>query len=231
MTSAPAGAIWRPKFSAIKRDWEGCTAALIGTGPSMKGFDFLRLDSPDWRIMAVKESMFDLPFAGAIFGLDLPWIGTRGNYLERRAAGGSDVILAMPDQNTCFARPLDGVTYVRRLRSSNRMSLLADSIECGANSGFGAINAAVHKGVKTIVLFGYDYTANGHYNQERYDERKKWDGGDRYFPRWATHFDEAAKHLNQLGVKVFNASPQSTVTAFERISHDDGMQILCRGVR
>ena len=203
-------------------------AALVGTGPSLAGFDFRRLRGGNWRVMAVKESMFDLPAADAIFGLDLPWIVTRADYLEKRVKGGADVILAMADQDTCFGRPIAGATYVRRLRSSNGMAPDPASIESGANSGFGAINAAVHKGVKTIVLFGYDYTADVHYNQDRYDERKKWDGGVRYMPRWAAHFDEAATHLRRLGVTVFNASPQSNVTAFERISHDEGIDRLCR---
>ena len=204
--------------------WHDRPVIIVGTGPSLKGFDFERLRGLGW-ILACKESMFSLPFADAIFGLDIPWMRQRHDYLAERVKS-CEVYLAVPHQRLLHFRNIPGVQYLRRLRTSNTFIMDPTAVEAGGNSGFGAINLAVIKGARKIFLFGFDYSA-GHFNQERYDERDAWGNGYmNYFPRWATHFDETVDQLNRLRVEIVNASPDSNVKAYERTTHDDAIDRL-----
>lgn len=212
-----------PVFGEVQPPfWNDRPVIIVGTGPSLKGFDFEQLRGLGW-VLACKESMFSLPFADAIFGLDIPWMRARHDYLAERAKT-CEVYLSAPGQRLHLFRNVPGAIYLRRLRSSNMFTMDPGAIECGANSGFGAINLALIKRAKTIFLFGFDYSGGAkiaeHYNQERYDEREAWGNGvTNYFPRWAQHFDETVPQLKRMRVDIFNASPDSNVTAYERITH------------
>lgn len=87
----------------------------------------------------------------------------------------------------------------------------------GKNSGFQAINLAARFGAKDIVLVGFDY------NLER---GVHWHGTHRpplTNPRfgtvdeWRAILDAQADRLRDLGIKVWNASPHSRLSAYERI--------------
>jgi hypothetical protein len=216
--SAPIFGEVQPPF------WNERPVIIVGTGPSLKSLNLHRLRGLGW-IMACKESMYDLPFADAIFGLDIPWMRTRHDYLRERAKT-CEVYLSAPDQRLHLFQNIPGAIYLKRLRSSNTFTLDPGAIECGGNSGFGAVNLALIKRAKHIVLFGFDYSA-GHYNQERYDEREAWGAASmNYFPRWAKNFDETEAQLRRLKVTVWNASPNSNITVYEKIDHDTAIRRL-----
>jgi hypothetical protein len=214
-----------PVFGSVAAPlWDGRPAIIVGTGPSLKGFDLSRLNGLGW-VLACKESMFDLPFADAIFGLDLPWMRVRHDYLAERALA-CEVYLSAPEQKLHLFRTVPGAIYLKRLRNADTFTMDPEAIECGGNSGFGAINLALLKRAREIYLFGFDYTS-GHYNQPRYDEREAWGAASmNYFPRWAKTFDATVDQLRRLNVKIWNASPDSNLTAYERISNESALDRL-----
>lgn len=217
-----------PTFGRVQPPmWDdGRPVIIVGTGPSLKGFNLFQLKGAGW-VLACKESMFDLPFADAIFGLDIPWMRTRHDYLAERAKG-CEVYLSAPDQRLHLFRNIPGAVYLKRMRSADTFIMDPEAIECGGNSGFGAINLALLKHAKEIYLFGFDYT-EGHYNQAKYDEREAWGAASmNYFPRWATTFDGTVDQLKRLKVKIWNASPDSNITAYERISHESALNRIHR---
>jgi hypothetical protein len=192
---------------------------IVGCGASLRDVDFSRLVGLGY-ILAVKEAIWDLPFADACFGLDVPWMERKKNEL---ATIKSPLYLAVPTN-----RPfpiLANATYLMRVRQ-DRLSMNPAEISCGRNSGFGAINLAIHKGAKLIYLFGYDYTPNSYYCPERYTHKKK--EHEDHWPLWATVIDGIKDQLDKLGVTVINASPQSTIRTFQKVTIEKALSDLDR---
>lgn len=97
--------------------------------------------------------------------------------------------------------------------------LMDDSqqIGWGKNSGFQAINLAARFGAKDIVLVGFDF------NLER---GVHWHGSHRppltnpkfgTVDEWRAILDDQAQVLRDMGITVRNASPNSRLTAFDRV--------------
>jgi len=87
------------------------------------------------------------------------------------------------------------------------LSLVPGYIHAG-NSAWGALQLAVHKGAKEILLIGVDGTsderATGGYSKDL-----------RHLPKL---FASAVPDLDALGVRVINCSPASAVDCFEKRS-------------
>lgn len=135
--------------------------------------------------------------------------------------------LAIPAERGC-PNELKGKAHVYvRIRSKPlRLSTNPKFIECGRNSGFGALNLAFLMGAKEIYLFGYDYQPDSYYCPERYTHKKP--ESQAHWPTWAKLYDPIAYQFKAAGVAVFNASPTSTITAFPKITLAEAMQRLHR---
>ena len=89
-------------------------------------------------------------------------------------------------------------------------------------SGFAALNVAVLKGAKRIVLLGYDYRVSRdrhHYH----DGYAQWFDPHNHWAGWAKQFDHIAARLDVLDVRVMNASPDSAITTFPRCTIEEGL--------
>lgn len=212
----------RPEFGAVgPLWWDDRPCIVVGTGASLAGFDFNRLRGLGY-ILAVKESWRDLPFADAVFGLDIPWMNWAARDLAALSAR-MPVYLAVPDQDLDH-QPIAGPTYLKRTGRCDAFSESPDTIEAGGNSGFGALNLAFLKRAKRIVLFGYDF-GGGHYCEDRYVTRPK-DHNARYMPGWAGNFRHILPQLAAAGVTVLNASPSSAIDAFPKVTIDEAVEYL-----
>jgi len=206
-------------------DWGDRPAIIVGTGPSLAGFDHDRLRGLG-NVLAVKEAVWDLPFADACFGLDLPWMRRQGDRLIDVAAR-MQLYLAIPPVGLPPGhRPIPGAIHLVRRRTCNQFSEDPAEVESGGNSGFGAVNVALLKGARTIVLFGFDYT-HGHYCPDRYAHQRP-DHNARYWPRWGDNFRITLPQLAGMGASVLNASPGSTVDAFPKVTIDEAVEHLRR---
>jgi hypothetical protein len=122
---------------------------------------------------------------------------------------------------------ISNAIFLERIRSRvTRLSTDPTKIECGRNSGFGALNLAFHFGAKLIYLFGFDYQPNSYYCPERYAHKAK-ESGD-HWPTWAKQFDCVKDQLEQAGVSVINASPNSSITAFPKVTIEQALRDLYR---
>lgn len=109
----------------------------------------------------------------------------------------------------------------------NANKILVDKpgvIGSGGNSGFQALNLVVQFGAMRILLVGFDmHAANGvHWHGEH--GRGLNNPRDSHFMRWRQAFGDVAKQLRVLGVDVVNASPQSALTVFPKMSVEDAMK-------
>lgn len=220
-----------PKYGTIKAPWwDDKPVAIIGGGPSLKDFDFERLRDR-FYVLAVKASMFDIPWADAGFGLDMPrykeWRDRLPNLQMR-------VYWAVPDDqyddDGVGKPPGKNVTYLHRLEGAN-MNTDPSYIYGGGTSGFGALQVALHKKARRIVLFGYDYVGKYHdqqqdgfrHNDQHYARRRAQNFAN--WSAWAEAFVCFIPYINETGIKVFNACPWSQLRCFQKCTIEDGVNM------
>jgi len=206
--------------------WDDKPVAIVAGGPSLVGFDFEQLRGA--HVLAVKGSIFDIPWADAGFGLDMPryheWRDKLANVQAR-------VYWAVPEDQLekTGPPPSKNVTFLKRLNGEN-MSDDPSEIYGGGTSGFGALQIALHKRAKSIVLFGFDYDGayeahtgfrhnDRHYEKRRAQSWANWDA-------WAKHFSVYVPYLNEQGISVFNACPSSAIACFQKVTLEDGIMRL-----
>lgn len=206
--------------------WEKKALAIVATGPSLKGFDFRRFQIPEVRTLAVKEAIWDLPFADAVFALHTPWMKLMAGRLRALTC---EVYLAVEPQLKDVPHIANAI-YLDR----SRFEGLSDDhkvIQSGGNSGFGAFNLAYLKRARKIALFGFDYLENGTVGHHFRDSQYAWYSAgqnERYWKNWGDNFTGCLAQLRKAGISVLNASPISTVTAFPKASIDEGLEWLAR---
>lgn len=204
--------------------WDDRPVFLVGTGPSLVGFDFARLRGLGY-VLSVKNSWPDVgSFADAWFCLDLHTmrrVPLAVQRIARKATAYLAIDRALADERPLPAPVIAGAVYLKSYRLNVGLSEDPSQIECGANSGFGAFNVAYLKRAKLIVLLGFDYTG-APYCPHRYSHNPEGHN-ERYLERWAGNFDCTVPQLQRDGVRVINASQLSAVRAFPRMSIEQAM--------
>ena len=117
-------------------------------------------------------------------------------------------------------RPCDWPTInlMREDRCAHRFGVCfaPDGLRLGTNSGHAAINLALHCGASAVVLIGFDMKiddpARAHFDGSPGPDPNKY----RQFHRPA--FKMMAEQLSAAGLTVLNATPDSALEAFPRVS-------------
>lgn len=191
--------------------WDRLPTVIVAEGPSSKGFDYSQLKDKA-HILAVKAAMFHIPFADAGFGVDIPrykeW-ESRFSSLSFPVYWGTDALHVLKTR--------ENVTFLERTHKQD-LAKEPDMIAVGCSSGYAAINLAVHKRAKLIYLIGYDYKLDQgkHVHPEEY--RLPRNQSAIHWQAWADRFNVLGKELKALDIQVFNASPNSAISAFPKIT-------------
>lgn len=200
--------------------WDDKPVAIVGNGPSLKGFDYERLRG--MHVLAVKGAIFNIPWADLGFGLDIP------RYLEWQ--GMLNTVRAMPvywaTPKIKFLGPGPHPPCVRFLRRIDLSDLSDDptAICSGGSSGFGAFNVAWLKRARRIVLLGFEYNADqaGHADTRAYIMGRTQDE-DRW-KQWAKNFNRIKRRTDQAGVTVINAALSSRISCFPKMDIDSALR-------
>jgi hypothetical protein len=198
--------------------WDDRPVAVVAGGPSLRGFDFERLRGA--HVLAVNGEIFNIPWADAAFGLDMPrFVEWRERLTDQR----SRIYWAVPEDQLDGPPPSKNITFLRRLQGEALSENPSEIIYSGGTSGFGALGCGalqvcLHKRAKRIVLFGYDYDDDGRHNDKR---RASWEA-------WARHFEVYVPLLTARGISVMNACPTSAIRCFQRVTLDDGVSWACQ---
>lgn len=200
--------------------WNGRPVFLIGGGASLADFDLARLRGLGY-IVGINQAMFDASFCDAGISIDDAFINhNAGRLLE--AALRCELYLVtgrFKDHVPVIPRAI----YIRK--SASDLSLLPDEIS-GSTSGYAALNLAVLKQAKRIVLLGFDYgliDGRHHYHDAYWWHHK---ANDQSWGAWAKRFDDAAPLLKERGIEVINASPHSAVTAFPKMTIEQALNAV-----
>jgi hypothetical protein len=185
--------VWR-----CEPDWQGETAFIIAGGPSVKTQNLELLTGR--KVIVINSSVYIYPKADILFFGDSRWYR---DCAENRAAvqafqglvvTTSSLVKVPKVKNALKVNP-PGLSQDRRALMIKRTSLT------------GAINLAVHLGVKSIVLLGADGRA--HNGATHHHKPHKWPVRPGCWDVQKLDLITIVKPLAAMGIKVINASPGS----------------------
>jgi len=181
---------------------------VVGGGPSLKGFDWERLK--DKYVIAVNRSYQKIPWAQIVYFTDKRFFGWFPDLISHKGLKISGGKVGHPDI----------INY--RFTGAGGIDLNSGCLRHGNNSGYAAINLAIQFGAKIVILLGFDMeikeTSHWH---EGYSITTRPHAYDKMIP----HFDSLAEQAKKLGVTILNASPESRLEAFPKITLEQAL--LC----
>jgi hypothetical protein len=190
-----------PARPTVPRLWPGSTVVCLGTGPSLTTEDVAYVRGKA-RVIAVNDAVTLAPDADVLYACDFKWW-----HWHRGAPAFQGLKFAL----TKHAERYPGVTV---LRNTGDTGLERDpsGLKTGKNSGYQAINLAVHLGAARVILLGYDMTATGRKGGHFFGAHP-----DQSMPPFALclrHFASLVAPLATAGVEVLNCTRQTALTVF-----------------
>jgi hypothetical protein len=201
-----------PPVLAVPRLWPGGTIACLGGGPSLTQDDVDHVRGRADGVIAINDTFRLAPWADVLYACDAKWWYWHWKKGAGQFAGLKFALAPQPEVrgvktrfNEAF-RPYRGVTVLRNTGDSG-LELDPTALRAGRNSGYQAINLAVHLGAKRVILLGYDMRG-GHWHQGHPD------GSRPPFNICLRRFETLVEPLRKIGVEVLNCTPRSALTAF-----------------
>lgn len=189
-------------------DWRGRAVAIVASGPTGKkcGVEITKDRLP---VLAIKRSIELTPWAEVVYGCDYPWWRSVDGLPDFKG------LKLAYDKRAC---DLAGTTKIDIEIKTDR--LLFDEpgkVGSGGNSGFQALNIAVQAGASRVLLIAFDMHDRGgaHWFGRNSAVGQSNPISDN-FRRWIAAYNVAAKQLEERGVDVVNASPNSDLKCFRK---------------
>lgn len=95
----------------------------------------------------------------------------------------------------------------------------------GGNSGYQAINLAYNWGAKNIVLLGFDCSPSKDGKAHWFGQHPRTLTTRQPFEMWQAKFPYLAEDLQNEGVRVINASRETALTCFEKLTLEKAIKI------
>jgi hypothetical protein len=170
-------------------------------------------------VLAVKDSVRLAPWADACYACDARW-WAHWNGLPDFPG----LKFAMEDSRggIAFAKHDSKWPGVELLANTGETGLEADhrGLKTGKNSGYQAINLAVHLGAARIVLVGYDMQHTG--GRAHWFGRHPW-GTAPTCERFRPFFDYLVRPIAALGIEVVNATRETALTAWPLVPLEEAL--------
>lgn len=206
--SQAARKIESPDAWQVDPQWQGRTAVIIASGPSLSvsqiSETWISRNRDRCRVIAVNDNFKIAPWADIVYACDFKFFAWNKNFLEY-----FDGLVVTADIG---AAQKFGAKYLPT-EYAEGLSRDPSRTHAGGNSGYQAVNLAVHLGAVRILLIGFDH---------RYPNNKwHWfgdhpEGSRSWFDNWIVrHWPGAARDLDDLGVEVVNCTPDSALTVFK----------------
>lgn len=198
-------------MSRVERKWEGSVVALLGGGPSLTPeIVELALKKAD-RVLAINNGINICPKADALYFCDRKWFRWHEKSVSEFWAFGGKVFYLDTEENKDLKSKLPGSIALKQAGHLG-LSLDANAIYTGHNSGYQALNLLVHLGATRAVLLGFD--------MKEVDGRCHWheehpipsDG--RNYVSFIDAFATGAPLFAAAGLEILNATPGSALKCF-----------------
>lgn len=193
----------------IARIWPESTVVCIGGGPSLTPAD-VDLCRGRAKVIAVNDAYRLCPWADVLYAADYSWWRRHDGvptFPGLKYSIRPNAAKAWPQPNPW------GVTVLRN-DGVDGLCRAPDGLRTGKNSGYQAINLAVHLGATRILLLGYDMQARG--------LQTHWFGDHTPgalpppFSLFLKFFPTLVTPLRDLGVEVINCTRRTALQTFPR---------------
>lgn len=201
--------VFAPEVPHVPKLWPGCTMVILGGGPSLTPEDVERVglvrDRTAWspncavRVLAIKEAYLLAPWADVLYACDHSWW---------RYYNGAPTFTGL---KYTLEAPTPGVVQLQNTGDAG-LELEPTGLRTGHNSGFQAINLAVHLGATRVLLVGYDCWAGSDGRQTWYQTKRPHLTSP--YPVFMQSFGTIVEPLKAAGVEVVNCSRFTVLRAF-----------------
>jgi hypothetical protein len=200
----------------------GGNAFLLAPGPSLTAADVARVRGRG-LIIAVNDAWRLAPWADVLYASDHPWWrryrGVPGFTGEKHTIGA----------HRLSSQGLPGPDYAALRVWQNRGTLGLErspgALRTGGNSGYAALNLAVQLGARHIVLLGYNMgPVNG--RTHFFGDHPSGLNNRSPYAAFVRAYDSLVAPLQAAGVTVVNATPDTKLTCFTRVTLDAALESL-----
>jgi hypothetical protein len=190
---------------------------VAATGPSLSREQAERCKGLD--VIAVNDAYKLFPYARILYASDAEW--WRLHRGVPSFAGEKWITV----NDNCYGLNIDaakdyGLKIVPSIRRQPGFRFEPGAIHLGGNSGFQAVNMALQRGAKTVVLVGFDMQGSHFFGEHPPMPRRI--PGNKGFARWLRHFEIAAKMLPE-GIRIINATPDSKLACFPMMPLEEAL--------
>jgi len=203
----------------LPRAWEGEACYIVGGGPSLKSFDFRRLDG--LNVIAINRAFEDLPGAGLVTFSDARFWRWHGGGEDSPLYRHSGLKITVQSHKQVKAPCVLNMTGTGR----RGLELRPTRLKHGVSTGYAAINIAWHLAPNPIVLLGFDGKAGPNGSDHYHDGHP---AGTRIgaFGIMNRYYASIAAPLIFHGVTVINACPGSAIDCFPKAHIDDAVPAI-----
>jgi hypothetical protein len=198
-----------PRAARVERDWPGSTVVCIGSGPSLTQAD---VDAVRGRakVIAVNDAYRLAPWADALYACDAKWWRWH------------DGAQAFAGEKWAMQRPSARWPGVKILRNTgaNGLETNPTGLRTGRNSGYQAINLAVHKGARRIILLGYDMSGG---RQHFFGEHPDRTGAP--FASCLRAFATLVEPLQARGIEIVNCTRKTALVCFPLLPLEEALRV------
>lgn len=207
------------QYWTVPEAWHAATVVCIGGGPSLSAeqVEYCRGRA---RVIAINDAYKLAPWADVLYFCDDRW----WRWHNAKLAAWKGMIVRLQGGEHDFGDPR--IKVLRNLDEKKGLAKRRDGLHTGQNSGYQAINLAVHFGAKKIVLLGYDMRTVIEGGRDKTHWFGDHPGGTAtriYEQIMLPHFPSLLKPLNEIGVEVINATPASALRCFRMLSLKDAL--------
>ncbi len=201
-------------YVCVERLWPGSTVVCAASGPSLTQAD-LDVCRGRARVIVVNDAYRLAPWADALYAADESWWTRHKGVPE--FAGLKFTIEPQPD-------PWPRLTMLHNTGPTG-LERTPTGLRTGFNSGFQAVNLAVHLGAVRILLLGYNM---GHVKGQRshfYGDPPNPETNQAKYAGWIKAFATIARPLGDLGIEVLNCTPGSALRMFPMASLSSVLEV------
>lgn len=195
------------------------TVYIVAGGPSLRGFDFSRLDNK--FCIAINKSIFKLPGAKMLWWSDMRFYKMNKERIDVHSAP-YKVTGITNLQTVQYPKEI----YIYKFKGHGGYDERRKYLRDGNNSGYASLHLAIKLGAKRIILLGYDFyfDANNesHWHTGHLDERgqKIKHTPETFAKRMLPYFTGLVRKVDELGIEIINASPNSLLDLWPKKNLD-----------
>lgn len=184
----------------VPRIWPGETVVILASGPSLtrEDVEYVRGKA---RVIVINSTVDLAPWADVLYACDGRWWHWRKGAPEFQGMKYSiDIQASRYDVTVLKSTGVEG------------LELRPHALRTGKNSGYQAINLAVHFGADRIVLLGYDMQPGPNGEEHHHPDHPNRSRSP--YPSFRAQFPALVAPLQALGIEVVNCTRQTALTCF-----------------